>query len=58
MTENGVDTYPQYSCSIAASGAVHRHINNGLMDIGFSPIVAIVELKALQTLVTAIDLRP
>jgi hypothetical protein len=58
MTENGVKTYSQYPGRIAASGAVHRHINNGLMGIGFSPVVAIVELKGLQTLLTAIELSP
>ncbi len=39
MTENGVETYPQYSSRIAASRAIHRHINNSLMGFGFSRVV-------------------
>lgn len=58
MTENGVETYPQYSSRIAASRALHRHINNSLMGFGFSPVVAVLELKGLQALLTAIELRP
>jgi hypothetical protein len=58
MTENGVETYPQYSSRIATSRAIHRHINNSLMGFGVSPVVAVVELKGLQTLLTAIELRP
>ncbi|OCJ30554.1 hypothetical protein A6U95_06515 [Serratia sp. 14-2641] len=57
MTENSVETYPQYPCRIAASGAIHRHINNGLMGIRFSTVVAILELKGFQALLTAIELR-
>lgn len=53
MMENGVETYPQYSRRIAAYRAIHRHINN----IGFRPVVAVVELKGLQALLTAIELR-
>ena len=57
MTENGVEAYLQYPCRIAASGAVHRHINNGLMGFGFSSVVAIAELEGLQALFAAIELR-
>lgn len=57
MTENGIEAYFQYSCRITASGAVHRHINNGLMGIGFSAVVAIAELEGFQAVFTAIKLR-
>jgi len=57
MAENGVKAYLQHPCGIPASGAVHRHINNGLMGFRFSAVVAIAELEGLQTLITAIELH-
>jgi len=57
MTENDIEAYLQYLCLIAASGSVHRHINNGLMGFGFSTVVAIAELEGLQALFAAIELE-
>lgn len=57
MTENGIEAYLQYPCRIAASGVVPRHINDGLMDFGFSTVVAAAELESLQVLFAAIGLR-
>ena len=57
MTENGVEAYFQYSCRITASGAVHRHINNGLVGFGFSAVAGIAELEGFQAVLTAVKLR-
>ena len=56
MTEDSIEADIKDTCSVTTSGAVHCHINNGLMDIGFSCVVVKVELKGFQAELTAIEL--
>lgn len=56
MAEYCVETDIKDSRCITTSRTVHCHINNGLMDIGFSCVVVKVELKGFQAELTAIEL--
>ncbi|GKI98360.1 hypothetical protein NUKP32_44610 [Klebsiella variicola] len=47
MSQNGIEADAENPCGIAASGTIHRHINNGLVCVWFGTGIAKVELKGL-----------
>lgn len=56
MAEDSVKADIKNSCRVTTSGAVHCHINNGLMRIGFSRVILKAELKGFQAELAAIEL--
>ena len=56
MTEDSIEADIKDTCSVTTSGAIHCHVNNGLMDIGFSRVVLKAELEAYQAELAAIEL--
>lgn len=44
------------SCSVMTPGTIQCHINNGLMNIGFSGVILKAELEGFQTEPAAIEL--
>lgn len=39
MTEDSIEADIKDTCSVTTSGAIHCHVNNGLMEVGFSRFV-------------------
>ena len=56
MAEDGIEADTKDSCSVTTPGTIHCHINNGLMNIGFSDVVLKAELEGFQTEPAAIEL--
>lgn len=56
MAEDSVEADIKNPCRVTTSGAVHCHINNGLMGIGFSSVVLKAELEGFQAKLAAIEL--
>lgn len=56
MTEDSIEADIKDTCSVTTSGAIHCHVNNGLMDIGFSRVVLKAELEGFQAELAAIEL--
>ena len=56
MAEDGIEADIKDSSSVTTPGAIHCHINNGLMSIGFSGVVLKAELEGFQTELAAIEL--
>ena len=56
MAEDSIEADIKDSCSVTTPGTIHCHINNGLMNIGFSGVVLKAELEGFQTEPAAIEL--
>ncbi|SFN24498.1 hypothetical protein SAMN05216516_104105 [Izhakiella capsodis] len=56
MSQNGIESDPKRPCCITMPGVIHRHLFNSVMGIRFNTVVAIVNLKSFQVLITAIKL--
>lgn len=56
MAEDGIEADIKDPGSVTTPGAVHCHINNGLMGVGFSGVVMKAELEGFQAELAAIKL--